>query len=239
MRIKKWRRRHIQPLVLDNSTHLLGKPVSDEHMVHLAIKLRRAGWSDVTVVCPDVKEDKATTLKASGLFLKRNRTALESQRIRVMVVGQGRSRDEFLEGIAELAYRGAYYPSNMITVGIPHRISFPLQDPSQYWANRVDITREVADVCKGGRIHLLGATDPGELLQYRGGFPAVEVFHDTSAAYMYTKAKIMLTTVGWPLNVKEKLKGVVPITAYEGMIDKELFLHNMAMVRSYAYKQEA
>src|SRR5262245_47521330 len=89
-------------IVLDHSTHLFGRPVSNRLFLCEAEILVKAGWSDVTLVVPDVKSDAQATLRLATEFYDLWKQINFEQDIRLMLVPEGRSLEEWEQNLVEI-----------------------------------------------------------------------------------------------------------------------------------------
>lgn len=240
------------PVVIDNSTHLFGTPFGLPLQLAVVQDLRTLDDDiDITIVMPDVKNDSELTYALVKEALERYHNDLrELYPLRLMLVGQGQDVDHYYACATAMAEKVLKYDriASSLTLGVPYQCVEVLATAPKYWAsNRQSLLSAERRSQYGGtlvlyeRIHLLGLSDPRELLGYRD--LGREVFCDSSAPFAWAVEGFEFPVEGW--NYERK-----PLYKLETIVDKDLnivgrvfgtsrsdlvkrFLHNVSILDLY------
>jgi len=215
-------------LVLDNSTHLLGKPMVGGYLVRLVQKFHHAGWA-VTLVIPDVKNDPQETVRLSHEFFDDYSTDLPSG-ICLMVVGHGHDMEAWGESVAMLTEEcNAGRSDCYITIGLPYIMRWGILGYVETRRLALEyIERNFLEVTD--RVHFLGHSYPREMILYRCYDGKLSLYHDTSAAYGYASCGASLDSVELETARPEPI-GVIDSRLLGD--NQALFVNNMALLRNY------
>jgi len=240
---------HPGPVVIDNSVHLLGKPISGSILAKIAwlwyYVLRD---KDITVVVPDKKNDaKETIARAKHFFDQGYNFPFQT---RFMLVAQGQDGYEAWDCFQAQSglLRGVpWFNSKMseITIGIPYQM-YQDEDPSTWSYHRQELVEFLLNHRQAfTRIHLLGLGDPGELEGY-SKYKDLQIYNDSSAAWCYARDGVEIKRGGWKnMTTQEKPVGIQEFVSeerwqYAGIskntrpMDYELFIRNALTLRAMA-----
>lgn len=187
--------------ILDNSAFELLSPIEGEELLDLAQQLK----PDL-VIAPDVMGSCEETLEKVEKFIM----LVERKKIKIKIGGvlQGKNINEYL-----MCYHLYRFCKNIEMICIPFDVPFNVYDlksnseTNQWMLNRVSFLRYLGEkrlIVKEKKYHLLGASNPIEILFYGGVL--LDLSMDTSSPIVHGAKGILFTEKGLPgEKIKEKL----------------------------------